>query len=346
MTEINRQQRDDNSREPKISLSDCQLAAGHVVYDVIVLAVGAVALRARVSEATIEAVTTSAVPVLTELESTIAMIAASGSTTLQRAQGVFQILRTISDGGLLPAVFDAFANSLSWWDAVLYGVGGIATILAALATDGIAFAAEIAALLATFGLLVSDSVDAVTACGFTPPALAVGEKQEQEQAVSLASGSNPFPFEPQFAICTYGGYLLTAVNGGNINTPGAAIVTNATVFGHNEKFTIVPIDQTKKTFALQTFNGNYVTAVNGGGQSCSTCPINTNLKVIGQTEVFVLEQRMDGTFGLLTTSGYLLTAVKGGGVGGVPVIRTDSTTIGNFETFTLVGGQAGTLNVS
>jgi hypothetical protein len=89
---------------------------------------------------------------------------AAGASKMDLAKGVFEILKTIFNGGCFGAVFSAFVSSLSWWDAALYAVTGTATIIAALATDGIAFAAEVVILLATFGFLVSDSVKAVSAC--------------------------------------------------------------------------------------------------------------------------------------------------------------------------------------
>jgi hypothetical protein len=46
----------------------------------------------------------------------------------------------------------------------------MATIVAALATDGVAFVAEVIILLATFGFLVADSINCVKVCGLTSAA--------------------------------------------------------------------------------------------------------------------------------------------------------------------------------
>ncbi len=147
------------------NLSNCQMAIGYVVFDCLCLALGAVGLRAGVNSATIEAIGGAVAPVASKLEVAIAKMAAEGASKLDIAKGVFEVLKTIYSGGMLGAVFSAFTSNLTWWDAMLYGITGTATIIAALATDGAAFAAEVAILLATFGFLVSDSVKAGQACG-------------------------------------------------------------------------------------------------------------------------------------------------------------------------------------
>ena len=153
----------------KMALTSCQMAVGWVVFDAVSLAFGAVGLRSSVSSATIEAMAQPAGPVLSKIETTIARISAEGASTTQQAWGVFEILKTIFNGGSFGAVMSAFVGSLSWWDMILYGITGTATIIAALATDGLAFAAEVALLLATTGFLVSDSVKAVQACNLPAP---------------------------------------------------------------------------------------------------------------------------------------------------------------------------------
>lgn len=147
-----------------ITITPCEKTIGYVIFDVICLAVGAVGLRATVKASTVEAMAEAAAPVLSKLEASIAKMAAEGASAKDIAWGVFDILKTIYSGGCLGAVFSAFTKSLTWWDMVLYGITGTATIIAALATDGVAFVAEIVIELATFGFLVSDSVKVVQAC--------------------------------------------------------------------------------------------------------------------------------------------------------------------------------------
>ncbi len=153
----------------KMAISDCQMAIGWVVFDAVCLAFGAWGLRSSVRPATIEAMAQAAGPVLSKIEITIARISAEGASATQQAWGVFEILKTIYNGGAFGAVMSAFIDSLSWWDMILYGITGTATIIAAFATDGLAFAAEIAIVLASTGFLVSDSVKAVQACSLPAP---------------------------------------------------------------------------------------------------------------------------------------------------------------------------------
>jgi len=153
----------------KLALTSCQIAIGWVVFDALTLALGAVGLRGSVSSGTIEAIAQASAPVLSQIETTIARISAEGASATQQAWGVFEILKTIYNGGALGAVFSAFTDSLSWWDMLLYGITGTATLIAAFATDGLAFAAEVAILIASTGFLISDSVKAVQACNLPNP---------------------------------------------------------------------------------------------------------------------------------------------------------------------------------
>lgn len=152
-----------------LSLTECQANIGYVIFDVLCLAVGAVGLRASVDARTIEGIFHATAPVAARIEVIIAEMGAAGASNTDRAYGVFRILSAIYSGGSLGAVFSAFTASLTWWDMILYGITGTATIIAALATDGIAFVAEVAILLATFGFLASDSVKAVQACSLPAP---------------------------------------------------------------------------------------------------------------------------------------------------------------------------------
>lgn len=151
------------------SLSPCQMAVGYVVFDVVCLAVGAVGLRATVNARTIEAIARAATPALSRIEIIIAEMAVAGATKTDQAFGVFRILSAIYSGGCLGAVVSAFTDSLTWWDMILYGVTAIATIVATLATDGVAFVAEVVVLLATFGFVASDTVKAVQTCSLPEP---------------------------------------------------------------------------------------------------------------------------------------------------------------------------------
>jgi hypothetical protein len=302
------------------------MSVGYVIFDSICLVVGAVGLRGTVNSATIEAVATAAAPVMSKIEGIIAKMVAQDASKTDVAWGVFQILQVIYSGGSLGAVFSAFTASLTWWDLLLYGISGTATIIAALATDGVALVAEIVVLLATFGFLVSDSVKVVQTCGLA----------------TAAPDSQPISFEPVIAIQTSSGGYLTVVENGGLGGGDVAIVTNSRVVGDFEKFTVVPLDQEGRTFALQTFNGNYVTAVNGGdmgGPNDATCPVHTDGSSPGPWQQLSMDMQDDGTFAISTSTGYYLTAVNGGGFGEAPnlkPIHTDTRTLGGWEILTIV----------
>jgi len=142
----------------------CAMDVGFVIYDCVCLAIGGVALRAGASAETAEAIADAAAPVLSKVEQYIAQIAAEDASYTDMAWAVFNILKTIWNGGMLSAVLGAFLDSLSWYYYILYAATALATIIAAFATDGLAFVAEVVIELATFGFLVADSITAVDAC--------------------------------------------------------------------------------------------------------------------------------------------------------------------------------------
>lgn len=146
-------------------ISDCQINIGFVIFDCVCLAIGGVGLRAGARKETAVAIVRAAGPVLSKIEVVIARMTAQGASRFDIAKGVFDILKVIWSGGHLGAVVSAFLGSLTWYYYVLYAATGLATIIAALATGGAAFIAEIVIVLATFGFLAVDSVNAAKACG-------------------------------------------------------------------------------------------------------------------------------------------------------------------------------------
>src|SRR4051812_11714306 len=124
-----------------LQLTECQKAIGIVVFDVFCLAIGAVALRGTVNGATINAFAQAVIPVQSKLEVIIARLSAPNVSLLDQAKAVFDILKTIYKAECLGALAAAFNKSLTWWNALLYGITSIATIVALVATDGVAFVA-------------------------------------------------------------------------------------------------------------------------------------------------------------------------------------------------------------
>ena len=152
-----------------LSISDCQLKIGYVIFDVILVAVNAVGLRSTVDPATIGTIYQAATPVMARIDIIVAGMAAESASAKVLAYGVFQILKTIWSGGCLGAVIKAFTASLTWYQGILYGVTAVATIVAFMGTDGIAFVAQVFLLLTTFASLAIDSVNAAQACTLPAP---------------------------------------------------------------------------------------------------------------------------------------------------------------------------------
>ena len=144
----------------------CAEAVGYVVFDCVCLFLGAATLRSSLTAEAAEGMAKAAAPVMSQMEKYIATMAAETSSKTDVASAVFGIISTIYSGGCLGAVLGAFLGSLTWYEAALYGVTAMATIVAALATDGAAEIALIVIELATAGFLVNDSISCVKACNY------------------------------------------------------------------------------------------------------------------------------------------------------------------------------------
>jgi len=168
-------------------VSSCAIRLGFVVYDVVCLAIGGVALRAGASEEAAEAVANAAEPVLSKIETIVAQMASDGASPTDLAKGVWSILKTIWSGGCGGAVLSAFLSSLPWYYALLYGASAMATIVAALATDGVAFIAEVVIELASAGFLLIDCVKATTTCTLQPLNIAAAAAAATAAAAAAAA---------------------------------------------------------------------------------------------------------------------------------------------------------------
>lgn len=315
----------------EIQVTDCQKAIGYVVFDCICLIVGGVGLRATVSGSTIEEMAKLSIKATTSLEQQIEIIAHEGTNAFQKARSVFNILSTLSTGGMLGGVFSAFVKSLKWWQMALYASSGLATILAALATDGVAFVAEVAALLVTFTWLVTDSTHAVKTCSLST-------KEGPAEPTPISPFQNPMPYLPQGAVMTANGSFLSFID--NLKDDDvAAFSSNRTQIGTWEKFTIEPVDQDNHLFAIKTYSGKYVTAVGGGGQSGATgtdWAVRSDATSIGPSEAIIIQMNEDETYSFMTPQGHYISANHKGGVdiAGDPM-RTNATEIGPAEIFSM-----------
>ena len=148
------------------STLDCAMSIGYVVFDCVCLFLGAATLRASVTAEVAEDMAKASEPVMNQLSKYIKTMSAAESSRFEVATAVFGIISTIYSGGCLGAVLGAFLNSLTWYNAILYGATALGTILAAVATDGAAEIGIIVVELATAGFLVGDSINCSKACSY------------------------------------------------------------------------------------------------------------------------------------------------------------------------------------
>ena len=327
--------------DQNVTANPCQIAIAYVVIDCVLLAIGAVGLRAGLSPQVAEAVAMDILPAVEEIEPLIAHMNQPGAGNVVRANGVLNILKVLYKYNILSVVYHEITNTLTWWQFLLYGIGGLATLVSAVASDGVALVAEVVVLLTTFGFLVGDSIAAAKACNLST--VGVGAVMDEDVQASL---SDPLPYLPHVALRTVNGYYLSfSLNGGLAPPAGCAVATNQTEVGPNEKFTIVPISEDQLTIAFMTPSGNYLQAFFGGGNggNWSTEPVMTNAQVIGPWETLVMVEQTDGTFAIGSKSNgnmFYLTAINGGGIGPRDThpqnLQTNSNTIGAWETFSIV----------
>ncbi|NKI93723.1 hypothetical protein [Rhizobacter sp. SG703] len=318
----------------EFELTDCERAIGWVVYDAIILAVGAVFLRATVNQLTIDRIARLARPARPRIEVAIRTLLHPHATLYDQARAALSILSTLYNSSCLGAVIAEFNKGLSWWDKLLYGITAAGTVVMVTSTGASAAVAEFMVLLATFSSLLSDAIKATEACNW--PVLDV-KSPEDSAPVPTASG-NPFPFEPVIAIQTLNGNFLTVANNGGLGNSVVGLRSDATTVGPMERFTIQFVSGQDNTFALRTGAGNYITAVNGGGingPNDNYYPIHTHATEIRQWEKLTLVQQNDGTYAICTSTGYYLSARNGFRDDKNP-INTDRETLGPWETFTVV----------
>ena len=145
---------------------DCGLGIGYVVFDCVCLFLGAISLRSSLTSEAAEDIAKAAEPVANKLEGYIKTMSAAASTKTEVATAVFGVISTLYSGSCLGAVISAFLGSLTWYNAILYGATALGTIMAAVATDGVAEIGIIVVELATAGFLIGDSIKCADACSY------------------------------------------------------------------------------------------------------------------------------------------------------------------------------------
>jgi len=303
-------------------ITPCEKAVAKVIIDVVLIAIGASALSGEINGETVDAVAGAAEEGLVEIEQLAADIN-NAQTTAEMAKAVFAILSKIYDIGCLGAVISAIFKSLSWWDMILYGIVSIATIVALVATDGVAFIAEVAIILVSGAFLLEDVAACIGICSQPSP------------------GPSPTPTNTAGALRTSNGHYMTVAKGGGLGGDKAALNSDRQAVGPWEIFTIVPIDKGAGTFALKCSNGQYLTASLGGGiggPDNSNSPCHTDATSIKNYETINFIPQGVSQIAIRTYNQTWITAVNGGGwpdpQNNHP-FRTNTAVIGPWETFSL-----------
>lgn len=166
---------------------------------------------------------------------------------------------------------------------------------------------------------------------------ASGEVQEGGIA-PMQSLTALLPWPGEFALRTYKGFYVTALDGGGrIAEP--VLLTTATTAGPWEKFTFaVTYPDTPHDKSIQTSRGYYLTALNGGGLTGGA--FHTDATQALDWERFRLLDLSVGNFApsfyaINTIKGFYVTAVGAGGKS-ADAFHTDATQIQNWEKFRIV----------
>jgi hypothetical protein len=140
----------------------CQKAVATAVMDAFFLALGAVGIRSKVKQAAQE-IDFLKMHMPTHDVVRVIRYYDDGSL-LNRGWAVYRVLRVAAKAGMAAAIWGAIVKTLKWYDMVLYGVEGLAEIVAFVASDGVAAVALVAEEVARAGFFATDIMEAVEAC--------------------------------------------------------------------------------------------------------------------------------------------------------------------------------------
>ncbi|HZU86428.1 MAG TPA: hypothetical protein VFF78_03020 [Anaerolineaceae bacterium] len=145
-------------------ISPCAMAIGGLVIDCIFVLTGAIYLAGKIPPSGIARVAQAAEPAIPEIERTAAIIASDTASATDKAMAIVNVGRIIYSVDALGAVLRAITDNLTWWDAALFGVTALATLVAVFATEGVAAAAAIVIEMAMIGFVISDAFKVADAC--------------------------------------------------------------------------------------------------------------------------------------------------------------------------------------
>jgi hypothetical protein len=137
----------------------------------------------------------------------------------------------------------------------------------------------------------------------------------------------------EYAIGTWRGTYLTAVNGGG-RTTEPVVRTDAQAAGAWEKYHlfVLPSDGPVGQWFIQTASRNCVTAVDGGGRTGNVRHTDATLAQSWKFFRFYFDPG-SGYHAIQTVSTKYLTALGGGGHADPPTVHTDATMVANWKRF-------------
>ena len=141
----------------------CETKVATLILDAFLLAVGVVGIRAKAKQAAIDEITLLKMH-MPARDITRVVVYIKDGDLKDKAWAIYRIVRLIFKAGMASAVWNAIVKSLSWLDMILYGVEGIAEIVAFVATDGVSQIALIVQELARAGFFTVDLLDVFAAC--------------------------------------------------------------------------------------------------------------------------------------------------------------------------------------
>jgi hypothetical protein len=147
-----------------VGISPCVTGVASVIVDVIFMALGFVGLHVSANEAANRAVLRLLGQDTINGFMSLFHNLNTATTMAEKAKGIWSILGAAYNAGMVKGVLGAIKDSMEWWDWVITGVAAVAQIVALVATDGVAFIAEIALNTVAIGYVVSDSAKAIQAC--------------------------------------------------------------------------------------------------------------------------------------------------------------------------------------
>lgn len=166
LSQEQQQSQDPDNRQllQRAEIGECEIAIGHIVFDAISLVSETPYLRNTVSNNTTAEMFFAVEPSKSKIEEIFLKLASEELSLKDKAKAFQSLLRTISDAGMLKAVFKAYTKNLTWWEAVIFGVTSIGTITASLATDGAALIGEMLLEIASIGSFTKDIIDLKATC--------------------------------------------------------------------------------------------------------------------------------------------------------------------------------------